>query len=498
MWKTILLITLVIGSATAADYGNINLGKEKDLIFKEGSPGNAEMNWGNIHNATLTNTMYLNTTAIYADPGDSVDMYGDLDFGSGAGIEMDSANPGNIEMWGGNVNNATYVNTTYLNTPRLSTFVYVDGTDIIAIGKDGEIIAQGTYNTDDDAVLTAAINNGNGTVFIGPGNYTNISITSTYRVRIIGQGSKEAVTLNKLTNFTCIRLAGYGSTIENIRILGERDSSGYCIELSAPWSKCYNCYTDGGYIGIRPSIETWIVDTTIAHPVNAGILIDDWNDHKIINCRILGSGANTTNGILITKSRGTWIDNCDVTSCQYAMTIKPTDPDDVMHLFVTNSAFDSSAKSNLLLWGTGDIVGLWFTGCWFASAAEYGIDGLAYTGSNMQEIYFNGCRIRNNGWHGVYINRGSNIHFNDCYFTDNNRLDKETAQADLVMYSDRWTVHDCVFTAGAHGHQDYAIICKTDNSSIMNNDMLDVGEIGKIRIDSFTGGQMDHNLGYAP
>ncbi|MCK9602545.1 MAG: right-handed parallel beta-helix repeat-containing protein [Sphaerochaeta sp.] len=83
MWKTILLITLVIGSATAADYGNINLGREKDLIFKEGSPGNAEMNWGNIHNATLTNTTYLNTTTIYADPGDSVDMYGDIVFADG-------------------------------------------------------------------------------------------------------------------------------------------------------------------------------------------------------------------------------------------------------------------------------------------------------------------------------------------------------------------------------------------------------------------------------
>ncbi len=99
---------------------------------------------------------------------------GQITFRPGAGIGMDPTTPGDVEMWGGNVNNATYVNTTYisgftidgdLNTAthdvsgdavvRPATItISSDGTDIVAVWRNGTILSK---SSDFDIVMEAVI-----------------------------------------------------------------------------------------------------------------------------------------------------------------------------------------------------------------------------------------------------------------------------------------------------------------------------------------------------
>lgn len=89
---------------------------------------------------------------LLAGIGSAVNYMPEFMMEPGAGIEMDSTTPGDIEMWGGNVNNATHINGSffYSDTAPFSEetiTVYVDGSDFVAKTSYGEEIYRSTNAT---------------------------------------------------------------------------------------------------------------------------------------------------------------------------------------------------------------------------------------------------------------------------------------------------------------------------------------------------------------
>lgn len=94
-------------------------------------------------------------------PGASAVEQGTITMRAGNDINLNPTTPGNFEAWGGNVNNATYVNTSYvIGDPAIlsyDVYVYIDGSDVVARYRNGSIIYTGTTGTNDAAAINAGI-----------------------------------------------------------------------------------------------------------------------------------------------------------------------------------------------------------------------------------------------------------------------------------------------------------------------------------------------------
>lgn len=158
----------------------------------------------------------------------------------GAGLSMFEGDPGHIEMWSGNVNNATHINTTYYSSGELigeltgypvqdayNIIIYNHGDTIYAKYSNGSILTSGTYGTDDATVFQAAMDE-TGNIFIGcsidvgattitfegdtaifgPGKYSGIQIEGTADplIQVVNDGSLEIhdIQFDMEANNTCI------------------------------------------------------------------------------------------------------------------------------------------------------------------------------------------------------------------------------------------------------------------------------------------------------
>ncbi len=103
----------------------------------------------------------------------------------GAGIEMDSTNPGDIEMQGGHI-------LGDMGLVSADAYVYNDGTNIIARYRNGTVIDSGTWGSNDSEVINAAYDT------VPAYGVCEVSGTITTESSIILDGSKTFIHRGKV------------------------------------------------------------------------------------------------------------------------------------------------------------------------------------------------------------------------------------------------------------------------------------------------------------
>lgn len=145
-----------------------------------------------------------------------------------ASLSMDANFPGNFEMFTGNINNATYVNSTYISiTPiQFNAIIYYDGSNAIARYGNGTIISSGSDNaTVIQASHDAIYATGGGKILVND-YFTNINTTINQNgtIAFIGEGDNTNIltgfegTADPIINITRTDPRGKFIPLENLRI----------------------------------------------------------------------------------------------------------------------------------------------------------------------------------------------------------------------------------------------------------------------------------------
>lgn len=217
----------------------------------------------------------------------------------------------------------------------------------------------------------------------------NIRISGGSFTTNVSKTAGAAADFNKVNNFR----------LDNFRIINHFEG--------VRFEDCGIAYLDHGEI-------RW---SGVASPSNAVGVVIDGNNDQYLSHLLLDGGAETPQGaiagIRILQSGGVWIDNSDIIRYGRGLLVDPQGTDAVVHLFVTNTAFDTNLNEGILLnpGASATIQRAQFTACWTGSNTGNGVS----TGGSgtINGVLFLGHRSYLNGNHGVIFNGGSELAY--CY-----------------------------------------------------------------------------------
>lgn len=298
---------------------------------------------------------------------------GQITFRPGAGISMDATTPGDVEMWGGNVNNATFGNFPGGYTAK----VYIKDSGVYAQWANGTIIYSGSAATQSREAIQAATYAHHGTTLICDMlttdddvpiylNWTNSS--EPVQHRILGLGPATGITT--VTGSTPVLYAydgdsnprtgtnttGNGIVIQNLKLVisGSRDgiyldSLGTYFQssdISNLYIECVGATTSGSMIhlynstGLVPIHDCYMVGSydprtnndnqkngiyiDATDPINYFITGEKIYGNHIVYCRngIYGLGVNASKYAYLC---GTNIINNFILGCDAGIRLKYAD-----------------------------------------------------------------------------------------------------------------------------------------------------------------------------
>lgn len=103
--------------------------------------------------------------------------------------------------------------------------VYNDGTNIIAKDKENEIIAEGTFNTDDSTVIQAALDelSSGGICLVKAGTYIiSAALTIPASVILTGAGIQTVLKCKNDTQINVVEMPNANAGIRNLKIDGNK------------------------------------------------------------------------------------------------------------------------------------------------------------------------------------------------------------------------------------------------------------------------------------
>lgn len=262
--------------------------------------------------------------------------------------------------------------------------VYKSGGYIYAKNSlTGATIASGASPANDDSVLQTACNQG-GTIFVHPGTYQDISITSTNVFTLVGAGRYNTI-LMKPTGSTCLDLDHSMITVENIQIKGDAnnaDSSGYAIDLKydSTDTNINNVYITDVKSGIYHSGGGCVGQTTIiSGPAGGDAIVVNgtnqlWNQIVVAGNYNGGSPLRFAHGCHIQRTGGVWFENADFWNCAIGTHIVPPSGAEANAIFFSGSCLgDFSGTYGMQIAGDGLVTDVHISNSWFGSTGDKGM-----------------------------------------------------------------------------------------------------------------------------
>uniref|UniRef100_A0A6M3L167 Pectate lyase n=1 Tax=viral metagenome TaxID=1070528 RepID=A0A6M3L167_9ZZZZ len=317
--------------------------------------------------------------------------------------------------------------------------------------------------------INAAEAAGGGIVLFGRGSYQFTTLTiDDPGVMLQGQGRAGTKLLTTDTTNNVITISR-GSAVYShggIRDLtlystGNR-TAGYIIHITANMSggliDNLQIGLHGGYDlghGIYFNTTLWTLTNSsleIPGPFKA-IHLDGGNDNYFSKLWLRGDHSNDSGatGIYIQENGGSWFSDIEAVEFYYGIRIRPNAGEDVAWINMHNVLADSNDLKGLQIDpNSGNVYGLNFNSCWFASngagvggvVATINGRGIGLSNAGIDGVYFVNPRVVNNGGHGIEVSNAVDVQINGGLFTGNSQQSPSGTAHGIVMNdNDEWQVN---------------------------------------------------------
>ncbi len=409
-----------------------------------------------------------------------------------------------------------------LSEASVSVFVYRKGANTIAENNRGKIIS---VDTDMSIVLNASIAtlSDGGIIFIRAGTYQlGGEITILYDgISIIGEGidavklytndaTANVFSLTTRTGTQFLNFSVYGNVVKTAGAFFNNIGSAHTyFDRLRIFDQFQAFYFEA--VGM-----TWVENMYIRNctpdataPGSAVLYINGGTAIRLNNVVADAPvGSQPTTGIYIKGSiDGIWMTGCDIIHHSTGLRIAPYGAGEgVMWGFISDCSFDSSALNIALLIPTHPayIKGFVFVDCWFSSAIYNGL--VLYSDGVIDNVNFIGCRIINNGNHGVLIDnsaRITNITFEANQICANSQMTNNAysgvainaAPTKIKLYNNK--IGDI---SGMTNQQQYGVVFNGNPQNyihVIQNDLSGNVTAGFAAV-AFTNSLIMHNIGYNP
>lgn len=262
---------------------------------------------------------------------------------------------------------------------------------------------------------------------------------STYGQTVLQSTLATGVTIN----------TGSGASVQisNVTIQPSvTTTGGSCVSISSNNVILSSSYMFGCYDGvdILGGVTHFINSSQIRSFVHVGIDITGSVGEDHVTQVVMDNAVQPFAGIEITGTSGVWISDSDIIHCGIGLLVSPGSGNSVKWLFVSNTAFDSSAQSGIIIdpAGTGVASGLAFTGTWSSNSSENGVE-LSGTGT-IDGVRFVNHRSFINGQAGIIIVTGTHIDIDSSDFAGNSVTTPGTYPGiDIAGGISNFSISDC-------------------------------------------------------
>lgn len=370
--------------------------------------------------------------------------------------------------------------------------VYKAGNYIYAQNSlTGEMIASGASPANDDSVLQTACNQG-GTIFVHPGTYQDISITSTNVFTLVGANKYHTV-LMKPTDSTCLDLDHSMITIENIQIKGDAnnaDSSGYAIDVDDTSSGCVvsNVWIVDVKNGVVASSDLHMSDSWIITGPSGGIGITIHNSNQYFtDVTVSGNYADNLKpfaGIYIADTGGVWFNHCSVWYANFGTVIGSSGNKCSAVFFHDTCVGDYSTYNDLYISPDGTVMDCHFDNCWFGSVVADDASGKNIVILNTHSsVYITDSEILVSDCQNIFVDGADTFVLQGCHLYTPNRFSTSYKSWAFIQNTNELIINSNVFKKsfdGNTGYVDVGLYLYNNSNVIVTSNIMDTADVDQL------------------
>jgi len=394
---------------------------------------------------------------------------------------------GTLKFGDMNINMAMAGTNTGINVE-----VYKAGNYIYAQNSlTGEMIASGASPANDDSVLQTACNQG-GTIFVHPGTYQDISITSTNAFTLVGANKYHTV-LMKPTDSTCLDLDHPMITVENIQIKGDAnnaDSSGYAIDVGDTNSGCVvsNVWIIDVKNGVVASSDLHMSDSWITVGPSGGIGITIHNSNQYFtDVTVTGNYADNLKpfaGIYIADTAGVWFNHCSVWFTNFGTVIGSSGNKCSAVFFHDTCVGDYSTYYDLYILPDGTVMDCHFDNCWFGGVVADDASGKNIVILNTNSsVYITDSEILISDCQNIFVDGADTFVLQGCHLYTPNRFSTSYKSWALIQNTNELIINSNVFKKsydGSTGYVDVGLYLYNNANVIVTSNIMDIADVDQL------------------
>lgn len=388
-----------------------------------------------------------------------------------------------------------------LNVSDLTTFT---GVQTVGTWNNVRVVDGNQFTTIQDAIDDITTS---GVVMLPPGQYDiSAAITVTdKRIILWGPAGPQATFINNTSSTAdavVFNLAGVASLLRGAGIIGcaitaggtsntaSAASSGTGVRVTSVDTTLvldhFAIRNHATLLNITDSFNTQVSNFELRYVQGAAIVLSEtgsglgagWHFSEGIISNLGATGTVSSSiGIHWINGSGLYVDpTVDITSMNRAVVIIPGAGELAFAGFFNSMLADASTTEGILIDGTnGNIKSIHFNDSWAAFSTNGG--GLKVTGANVDGVFWNGGRLRENGTSGAWLDGGTNIHLSNVEVAQNSKSSTNSADGILVGAGvSEWSVIGCRsgnFASGLATTQRWGLNVlagASDNYRIIGND----------------------------